>query len=70
MLAIIHLLKTNHMNELPDELNPIYLFSTTATTLLVQIVTNQIDAKQLAEEELQRRGLNHDGSWIGFSKKL
>ena len=57
------------MNELPDELNPIYLFSTTATSLLVQIVTSQIDAQKLAAEELQKRGLNHEGTWIGFSKK-
>lgn len=57
------------MNELPDELNPIYLFSTTAISLLVQIVTSQIDAKQLAQEELQKRGLNSEGNWIGFSKK-
>ena len=57
------------MNELPDELHPIYLFSTTATSLLVQIVKNEIDAQKLAEQELQRRGLNHEGSWVGFSKK-
>lgn len=57
------------MNELPDELNPTYLYSTTATSLLVQIVTNQIDTKKLAEEELQKRGLNTDGAWIGFKKK-
>lgn len=55
--------------ELPDELNPICLFSTTATLLLVQIVTSQIDSKKLAEQELQKRGLNNEGNWIGFTKK-
>ncbi len=56
------------MNEqhLSDELNPIYLFSTTATQLLVKIVKDDIDAKHLAQEELRKRGLDHDGNWIGF----
>lgn len=57
------------MTELPDELNPRYLFSLTATKLLVQIVINEIDAKQLAKQELQNRGLNSEGNWVGFSKK-
>lgn len=57
------------MNELPDELHPIFLFSTTATSLLVQIVSNQLDVKQLAKLELQKRGLNSEGNWIGFTKK-
>lgn len=59
----------NERKTLPDESNPIYLFSTTSTTLLVQIVNTKINAKQLAEKELQARGLDHKGDWVGFKKK-
>lgn len=59
----------NERETLSDETNPIYLFSTTPTTLLVQIVNTKIDAKQLAEKELQARGLDNKGDWVGFKKK-
>ena len=51
---------------LPDDKNPIYLFSTTDTELLLAIVKDSIDPKKLAMKELQNRGLNMDGRWVGF----
>ena len=56
------------MNEqhLSDDKNPAFLFSITDTQLLVKIVNNQIDAKQFAQEELRKRGLDDNGIWIGF----
>ena len=51
-----------------DDENPIFLFSLTNTKLLVQIVKGEIDAVELARLQLKNRGLNEEGSWIGFSK--
>ena len=51
---------------IPDEFNEQYMFGCTSTDLLVQIANGQIDAKKLAEEQLQIRGLDNNGKWIGF----
>jgi len=52
--------------ELPDEKNLLFLFSTTDTLLLVQIVNRKIDVYQTAQDELQKRGLDEHGNWVGF----
>lgn len=52
----------------PDDLNPKYLFSITATELLVQIASGKVDANQLAKDELRARGLNFSGVWVGFKE--
>ena len=49
-----------------DDLNPRYLFQGIATDLLVAIVNNQIDPVELANKELENRGLDTTGNWIGF----
>jgi len=51
-----------------DDLNPIYLFRLTATDLLVAIIKKQIDPVELARKELQNRGLDENGKWVGFGK--
>jgi len=53
--------------ELRDDENPEYLFSTTWTSLLVKIAKGQVDAERLARIELANRGLNLNGNWIGFA---
>ena len=52
--------------ELPDELNPNYLFSLINTKLLSDAVNGKIDLKELALKELKNRGLNEFGEWVGF----
>ncbi len=52
--------------ELPDDLNPNYIFSLTATVLLVQIAKGEIDAVDFARKELANRGLGRHGLWVGF----
>lgn len=54
--------------DLPDGDNPIFLFSITSTTLLGQIVRGEIDAHELAKQEMRVRGFNSRGEWIGFHK--
>lgn len=54
--------------ELPDELNPIFLFNLTRTELLVQIVSGKLDAVELARRQLRNRGLDNQDNWVGFKR--
>lgn len=51
-----------------DETNPEFLFSTTASALLLAIEDGLIDTAHLARRELANRGLDADGLWCGFAK--
>jgi len=51
---------------LPDEENPIFLFSQIHKDLLVDIVNGKIDAAELARIELKNRGLNNEGKFVGW----
>lgn len=53
--------------EIRDDENPDFLFSTTWTSLLVKIAKGQVDAERLARIELANRGLDLNGNWIGFA---
>jgi hypothetical protein len=51
-----------------DDINPRFIFSTTATALLVEALRGDFDLKQLIRRELANRGLNAEGNWVGFDK--
>lgn len=53
-------------DELPDDMNPKFIFSNTTTELLLQIATGKIDAVDFARRELAARGIGKSGFWIGF----
>lgn len=59
---------TNVKPELPDDLNPDYIFSMTATSLLVQIACGEIDPLDHVMMELASRGIGKNGKWIGFKE--
>jgi len=46
--------------------DPVYMFQTTATSLLTQIVKECIDPVLLAKMELANRGMDENGLWVGF----
>ncbi len=52
--------------DIPDDLNPEYLFAMTATGLLAQIARGDIDPFESALRELAARGQHPDGHWVGF----
>ena len=52
--------------ELPDDLNPKFIFSNTATELLLEIAKEKLDAIDYAKAELAARGIGKAGVWIGF----
>lgn len=51
---------------IPDEENCLFLFSSTHTDILADILSGAIDPKQIAKFELQCRGRNEQGIFIGF----
>ena len=57
-----------NINNIPDDLNPKFLFSTTASTLLVNALNGTINLQDLAAKELANRGLDGHGKWVGFDR--
>lgn len=51
---------------LKDELNPIFIFSMTSTSLLVDMLSNRLGPKALIRQELKNRGLDETGKYVGF----
>jgi hypothetical protein len=51
-----------------DDINPRFIFSTTATALLMEALMGDFDLKQLIRRELANRGLNAEGNWVGFDE--
>jgi hypothetical protein len=52
-----------------DDYNPKHLFSGVVSELLCAIVNGDIDPNELAKKELENRGLDNNGKWIGFEQK-
>jgi hypothetical protein len=51
-----------------DQQNPLYLFSLTSSDLLLAIAGGLVDPGLLARQELASRGLDLDGTWVGFDR--
>lgn len=52
----------------PDDVNPKYLFTQTATALLVEALRGDFDLKALISAELANRGQDDKGNWVGFEQ--
>lgn len=52
----------------PDDINPKYLFTQTATALLVEALRGDFDLKALIRAELANRGQDDKGNWVGFEQ--
>ncbi|WP_214072586.1 hypothetical protein [Mucilaginibacter sp. dw_454] len=55
---------------IPDYDNPIFLFSISSTKLLVMGLNKEFSFAELAKMELENRGLNLKGEWVGFNRQL
>ena len=55
---------------LPSEENPVFLFSTTSTNLLVKLLGKEFNLATLVRMQLRERGVNDKGQWIGFEKAM
>ena len=51
-----------------DDLNPNYMFQTTANTLLVQALSGEYNILEMVRKELANQGLDTHGKWVGFAK--
>lgn len=51
-----------------DEVNPIFMFSLTATQLLTEALEGRFDVNYLIRYELANRGLDRQGKWVGFKE--
>jgi len=52
---------------IPDEENPIFLFTMTHKDLLLGIINGKIDVVEMARMEMRARGLDlKTGRWIGW----
>lgn len=51
---------------IPDDENPLFLFATTSTSLLVKALKREFNLVELVRLQLQERGLNAQGKWVGF----
>lgn len=54
---------------IPDNENPLFAFSMTSTKLIVKFLSEELDAIDMMRHELKNRGLDDDGSYIGFNVK-
>jgi len=55
---------------LSNEENPLFLFSTTSTNLLVKLLGKELNLATLVRMQLRERGVNDKGQWIGFEKAM
>jgi len=63
-----HYNKLAEEGKIKDDLNPAFLYAGIKTDLLVQIVNKKISAIEIAKRELECRGMNYKGEFVGFSK--
>lgn len=53
-----------------DDLNPDFIFSGTFTELLIRVANGELNAQDIAKRQLENRGLNIEGKWVGFNHKI
>lgn len=61
-------LRQSETGEMADDDNPVFLFGTTNTSLLLKVASGEISAQFLAQMELANRGLDKNGKWVGFAQ--
>ena len=55
-------------SSLPDEENPLFMFSSVSTNLLAKILAKDFNVLTLVRMQLRERGVNDKGQWVGFAK--
>lgn len=58
--------KLKKYDDRSDDMNPNYMFSTTATRLLCEALDGDFDIMYIIRKELANRGVDKDGKWVGF----
>lgn len=53
---------------IPDEENPIFIFCQTSTSLLIELLSENLDVKELIRHQLKGRGLDETGRFVGLKR--
>jgi len=57
--------------EVKDEENPVFIFyHDVSSEFLSQIAKGEINLQELAKRQLEARGLDIEGNWVGFGKEI
>ena len=56
--------------EVTDNLNPSLMLQGIDSRLLAKVLAGEIDLNELAKREMEGRGLNAKGEWVGFNKTI
>lgn len=51
-----------------DDVNPAFLFSCVSSEMLVRVLAEGLDLKEMILMELANSGLDENGKWVGFNK--
>ncbi|MGM0582777.1 MAG: hypothetical protein ACQETL_19030 [Bacteroidota bacterium] len=54
----------------PDNLNPALILSGVSTELLTQVIKGEIDLNEIAKREMENRGFDENGKWVGFGIEI
>jgi hypothetical protein len=52
-----------------DTDNPRFLFADIPTKLLLHCANGRLDLQAIAKQQLANRGLDENGTWVGFNRK-
>lgn len=56
--------------KLKDNQNPVYILAGISDELLVQVLSGKLDLNELAKREMENRGKNEKGLFVGFGKEI
>jgi hypothetical protein len=54
--------------EIQDSVNPAFLFSCVNSEMLVRVLAEGLDLREMILIELANSGLDENGKWVGFNK--
>lgn len=59
----------NGVIDIADDLNPAFILSGVNNKLISQIIKGEINIIELAKREMEKRGLDFEGNWVGFNNE-
>lgn len=65
---LVKKMNPSKFNNRGDDLNPRFMFATTASQLLSEALKGEFDINYLIRKELSNRGQDKNGKWVGFDK--
>jgi hypothetical protein len=54
----------------PDNLDPTLILQGASSELLTKVIKGEIDLNEVAKREMENRGFNENGKWVGFGIEI